>query len=367
VAVAIEVPHGPVVETLLERGAGVFAINPKQLDRFRDRFTVAGAKDDSRDALVGCEALRTDRKAFRQVHADDPAIIELRELTRIDGDLLTDLERASSRLWQQLQRYVPHWLELCPAADEPWFWAVLRLMPTPQAAGQAGVAQLAALLKTCRLRRMTAEQVFSVLRQAPLAVSAGTIAAATGHIALLVEQLELLHRQRRAVQSQIKTRLQAFLKEEEAAGEGKHRDVEILLSLPGVGWLVGGTMLAEAAGCLSRRDYHALRGLSATAPVTRQSGKSRRVIMRRACNPYLRNAVYHWSRVAVQRDARCKDHYARLRRKGHWMAAGRIGATRTGAAPPTPFDPLRIPSGGPAQDSSGRRSQKIALFSVPSC
>src|SRR5215469_11158062 len=52
IAVAIEVPHGPVVEALLERGFQVHAINPKQLDRFRDRFTVAGAKDDRRDAHV---------------------------------------------------------------------------------------------------------------------------------------------------------------------------------------------------------------------------------------------------------------------------------------------------------------------------
>jgi hypothetical protein len=52
IAVAIETPHGPVVEMLLDHEFQVFAINPKQLDRFRDRFTVAGAKDDSRDAHV---------------------------------------------------------------------------------------------------------------------------------------------------------------------------------------------------------------------------------------------------------------------------------------------------------------------------
>ena len=62
IGVAIEVPHGPVVEALLERGFAVYAINPKQLDRFRDRFTVAGAKDDSRDAHVLGDALRTDRR-----------------------------------------------------------------------------------------------------------------------------------------------------------------------------------------------------------------------------------------------------------------------------------------------------------------
>lgn len=44
VRVAIEVPHGPIVEGLMERGSPVHSINPKQLDRFRDRFSPAGAK-----------------------------------------------------------------------------------------------------------------------------------------------------------------------------------------------------------------------------------------------------------------------------------------------------------------------------------
>ena len=56
--VAIEVPHGPIVDTLIERGFNVYSINPKQVDRFRDRFTVAGAKDDSRDCDVMASALR---------------------------------------------------------------------------------------------------------------------------------------------------------------------------------------------------------------------------------------------------------------------------------------------------------------------
>jgi hypothetical protein len=52
VAIAIEIPRGAVVETLVERGFHVYAINPKQLDRFRDRYSVGGAKDDRRDAFV---------------------------------------------------------------------------------------------------------------------------------------------------------------------------------------------------------------------------------------------------------------------------------------------------------------------------
>ena len=54
---AIEMPHGAVVEMLLERKVQVYAINPKKLDRFRDRFTAAGAKDDRRDARVLADSL----------------------------------------------------------------------------------------------------------------------------------------------------------------------------------------------------------------------------------------------------------------------------------------------------------------------
>ena len=39
IAVGLERPRGVLVDTWLERGFPVFAVNPKQLDRFRDRFT----------------------------------------------------------------------------------------------------------------------------------------------------------------------------------------------------------------------------------------------------------------------------------------------------------------------------------------
>ena len=131
VAVAIEVPRGAVVDTSLERGLHVFALNPKQLDRFRDRHTVAGAKDDRRDTFVLADSLRTDRPAFRRVHIDDPLIVELRELSRLDDDLREELSRLSNRLREQLHRFCPDTLALCPAADEPWFWALLDRALTP--------------------------------------------------------------------------------------------------------------------------------------------------------------------------------------------------------------------------------------------
>ena len=112
IAVAIETPHGPVVEMLLDHRFCVFAINPKQLDRFRDRFTVAGAKDDSRDARVLGSALRTDRQAFRRLVVDDPVMIELREWSRLADELQQERTRLANRVRQQLWRYYPQVAEL---------------------------------------------------------------------------------------------------------------------------------------------------------------------------------------------------------------------------------------------------------------
>ena len=102
IAVAIEVPRGPVVEAFLEHRWAVFAINPKQLDRFRDRHTVAGAKDDSRDAFVLADSLRTDQRCFRRLSADHPAIVRIRELSRNEDHVGVELRSTVNQLYQQL-------------------------------------------------------------------------------------------------------------------------------------------------------------------------------------------------------------------------------------------------------------------------
>src|SRR5829696_10255598 len=120
VAVAIEVPHGPVVDALLERGFAVHAINPKQLDRLRDRFSVAGAKDDRRDARVAADGLRTDPHLFRQVTAGDPRVVELREWSRLAAELQQERVRLANRVRQQLWRYYPQLLELSDDITAVW-------------------------------------------------------------------------------------------------------------------------------------------------------------------------------------------------------------------------------------------------------
>ena len=104
--------QGPVAEALLERGFRGYGINLKQFDRFRHRFTVAGAKDDQRDAYLLADSLRTDRHAFRRLSNDEPVIVKLREWSRTADDLQQERTRLASRMREQPWRYHPQMLEL---------------------------------------------------------------------------------------------------------------------------------------------------------------------------------------------------------------------------------------------------------------
>ena len=317
-AVAIEVPRGPIVETLLERGFVVFAINPKQLDRFRDRHSVAGAKDDRRDAFVLADSLRTDRHLFRRVETDDPVIIQLRELSRMDDDLASEMTRLTHRLRSLLQRYYPQVLSLGSVAEDRWLWALLELAPTPEQARRLRPKRIEKLLAAHRIRRLQTSEVLAALRSEPLTVVPGTIDATRTHLQLLLPRLRLAHQQRKECAKRIDKLLDELQLTE--GEDGEHRDVEILRSLPGVGRLVAATLLSEATRALVERDYHVLRALCGAAPVTRQSGKYTRVAMRYACSGRLKNAIYYWAGSSVRSDPFSKLQYARFRAKGHTHA-----------------------------------------------
>ena len=222
----IEVPHGAVVEMLLEREVQVYAINPKQMDRFRDRFTVAGAKDDRRDARVLADSLRTDRRSFRQLQVQAPPVIELREWSRLTAELQEERNGLINRMREQLLRYYPQMIELGGDLGAGWVLELWEKAPTPAEAARVRKASIAAIL------------------------------------------------------------------------------------------------FAEASQLLAERDYRSLRILTGVAPVTKRSGKSCQVSMRRACNQRLSNAMYHWARVAIQHDPVSRERYAALRaRAAPWPGA----------------------------------------------
>jgi transposase len=344
-AVGIETPRGAVVETLVERGYAVFAINPKQLDRFRDRYTTAGAKDDDRDAWCIASALRTDTAAFRQASVDAPEIIHLRELYRTQQELSVDAQRLASRLSEQLRRYYPQMLALCPAGDQPLIWDLMELAPLPEVAAQLIEQQVADVLRRRRIRRLTAAQVLTQLRAAALTVAVGAAEAASEHALVLIEPLRTLHRLRLQTLKQI---LQLLRQMRAQTKDGQApSDAAIIDSLPGAGALTVAAILTEAAQAVKTRNPEMLRAHAGVAPVTRQSGKCHSVGMRYACNDRLRDAFHNFT-LASLRDPIARRHYDELRHHGHTYARALRGVAdrwvtvliamlRSG----TPYDPRR--------------------------
>jgi transposase len=221
--------------------------------------------------------------------------------------------RTGPQVRDLLRRYSPQMVELCPGIDEPWLWEMIERAPTPSQAAKLTRPRVEKMLRSHRIRRLTAEQIVARLQTPPLRLAPGAVEAASEHVLLLIPRLRMLHQQRKDIAG----RIEGVLSDLSAEGEtGEHRDVTLLLSLPGAGRVVTATMLAEASQPLGARDDHAWRSCSGVAPITRRSGERCVVVMRQGCNERLRNAVCHWSRVGAQCDKRSREHHAELRRKG---------------------------------------------------
>ena len=276
---------------------------------------LSGAVAADLPSVVVWNPLGHRRTDLVTVRLDEPEMIRLRELSRLDDELAQEQTRAVNRLREQFHRFFPQLLELSECADEPWLWALFESAPSPKRAARLTEAKIARLLREHRIRRIDAAQVRTILKSKPFTLAPGAAEAATEHALLLLPHLRLLHQQR----ADLARRIDGLLEELASAQEGQseHRDAAILLSLPGLGRKVAATMLGEAAQAIAERDYHALRCYSGAAPITRQSGKKKSVMMRRGCNERLRNALYHWARTSIVWDAKSKNRYAQMRACGH--------------------------------------------------
>ena len=308
IAIAIESPRGAVVAGCLDAGFEAFCINPKQLDRFRDRFSVAGSKDDRLDARVLGDSLRTDPRAFRRLNAEPGWLVKMRQASRMEDELKQECRRSANRLRAVLHEYHVELLALLPSADEPWFWDLVELASTPALGARLRPKQAAKLLAEHRIRRIAAQDVIDRLRRRPVPAMPGVVEAGSTHARMLVPRLQLLTQQLTQCQTQVQKLLDELGAEDPPEQTSEHRDALILRSLPGAGRYVVATMLVEAYSALQPRDYRVLRAVCGAAPVTEQSGRSRFVHMRYACNRRLRYAVHQWTWNATLVD----PHFARL-------------------------------------------------------
>lgn len=328
IGVAIEVNHGPVVEAFVLHGFCVFALNPKQLDRFRDRFSPAGSKNDALDALVLADSLRTDGHLFRQVDFPDDAVLELRGLVDIRSMLTEQLRAHANQLRSVLARNVPGLLELAPAADQPVLWDVTKKLLSGNLLRLPRRSSFAKILKQHRIRRMDPDTLYQAVKSTLLLRISGAQAADIHKIRSLLPILQIISQELKDVETHIKSMLEQMVAPEDThepvpespeSHSPRHRysDAAIIASCVGVGPITLATLITKAWSPIAGRDLKSLRALCGVAPVTDQSGKTRTVKMRYACSRDLRHAIQSWALAAVRVDPRAKQHYRHMRDRGH--------------------------------------------------
>ena len=316
---SIEVPHGPVVDTLMDRGVTVHSINPKQVDLFRGRYKVAGAKDDRLDARVLAHTLRTDTECYRRLAPTDPLRIELREWSRIHDELQQSRVRETNRMRPQLLRYYPQFFQVDDDLAADWVLDLWELVPTPAIAKSVRATKVQKALTHRRIRKVDADDVLAILRQREIHVAPGVTEAAPAHIRLLIEHLRVINRQMKTCTQRLESICTELVESSPASSDDQRSEqhhAAIVLSMPGVGRIVGAALLAEADLLLQAADYQGLRTLCGVAPVTKQSGSKTVVKMRYACHERLKKAVHHWGRVAIQHDPKARKQYAGMRARG---------------------------------------------------
>jgi transposase len=312
IPVAIETNRGLLVACLRATGRTVYAINPKAVDRYRDRHSVARKKSDAGDALVLAHILRTDQAAHRPLPADSELAQAIAVLARAQQDAVWERTCAHNKLRSLLREYYPAILAAFASKRDgilrPEARAILAAAPTPRAAAQLTTAQLRKLLaKAGRQRGITAEatRLQTVLRAEYL------------HHPPLVE--DAFGKQALALLRQLNV---ACTNADELAAAAvahfdTHPDSEVITSLPGLGSLTGARVLAEIGDDRSRfADARSLKAYAGAAPVTRASGKSLTVTHRRVKNQRLAAVGYVWAFSALTASPGARAHYDRRKTTG---------------------------------------------------
>ena len=223
--------------------------------------------------------------------------------------------RLVARMRAQLWKYYPQFQEVVGATFHPWLLELWQRVPTPTSARRVRPATIEKLLGRHGVRRIDTREILRILRSDEMNVSQATVQSCVMRIASIAEHMKVVMEQVKETEKQIDRRICSLSKEQST--QGRLSDVEILNSFPGVGRVILAAILGEAYELVCRRDYKSLRNLCGSAPVTRQSGKSRRVTQRRASHKRLVDALYHWARVAVLHDPTSKAKYVALRKRGH--------------------------------------------------
>jgi Transposase/Transposase IS116/IS110/IS902 family len=319
VRVGIETDRGPWVTALAAAGYAVYAVNPLQAARYRERHTVSGAKSDAGDAHVLADMVRTDAHQLRLIAADSPAAQAVKVVARAHKTLIWERSRQVHRLRYQLRDFFPAALEAYPDLAAPDALELLAKAPGPASAARLTTAQISAALKRAGRRGALAERAAAIraaLRCPQLAQPPQVTAAGAAVVRALAAVITTLNQQIKALEGQVEAHFR------------EHPDAEIILSQPGLGPILGARVLAEFGDDPSRyASAKARKNYAATSPITRQSGKRKTVMARYVHNDRLRDAPGRQAYSALTASAGARAYYDQLRARNiaHEAALRQLG------------------------------------------
>jgi transposase len=235
VKIGIETDRGPWVQALIAAGYTVFAVNPLQAARYRERLGVSGAKSDAADAHMLADMVRTNSHQLRPVAGDTAEAEAVKVVTRMHKTLIWERTRAGQRLRHALREYFPAAVEAFEDLDAADTLELLAKAPDPPSAARLSTAQISAALKRARRRDIPAKTaaIQAVLRAEHLGQPAVVTATYAASVRALVAVLGTLNEQVKILQGEVEAHF------------GEHPDAEVILSQPGLGAVLGARVLAE--------------------------------------------------------------------------------------------------------------------------
>jgi transposase len=303
---AIERPEGRVVDFLLDHGVVVYAVNPKALDRARDRFRQSAAKSDPFDARVLAEFLRTDHAHLRALPPSSEAAQELKLLTDDYQRQIRQQTRLVNQLTTTLKAYYPRGLEVAELTTA-LAREFLQAYPTPAALTALTERQWQRWARTHRLHEARTRELWAVLQRPQLPVPAHVVRAKARLMQSLVAQLTVVM---------------------EVVGAYREAIEDVFAQLPAAQWIrtlpigdhgiTAPTLWARLGDAPGRwQSFRHLQAQAGTVPVTIRSGKQQVVRFRFACDKSLRYIIDHVAFLSLRWSAWAHAYYAGQRARGH--------------------------------------------------
>ncbi|MFJ5680723.1 IS110 family transposase [Streptomyces sp. NPDC093097] len=304
--VCIETDRGPWVQALLAAGYQVYAVNPKQAARFKERYSTSGAKSDKGDAHALADMVRIDRAQLRPIAGDSDLAQAVKVIARAHQTLVWERTRTFQRLRNTLREYFPGALAAYAGLELTSTDALELLVkaPTPETGKKLTKTQTTAVLARHRRRNrdQKAAAIAATLREPQLGVSEPVTAAYAAAATALARLLIALNEQIDTLETEVKAHFRA------------HPDADIYLSMPGIGEIVGARVLAEFGDDPDRYiSAKARKNYAGTSPITRASGKVHTVQARFVRNDRLADALQRQAFCALQNSPGARRYYDKQR------------------------------------------------------